>query len=102
MLGRLDGHFNLPLDLCRQVVGVLDPDSARVGDLDEPAIDRDERGDPIARDPAGGIDDGDPVAGQPVENRGLADVGTTDDSDLRYGQSEVPSHDPNSPDSTSL
>ena len=67
-----------------EVVHVLDAHAAGVDQLEEAVADLDERGDAVARDAGRRIDDGDAPAGQPVEQRRLADIGPADDGDDGY------------------
>src|SRR5262249_9202913 len=87
-VGLVDGDLDLPLDVVAEVVGVDDADAAGIDELKVPVTGLQDGGDAVARDPGGGIDDGDAPAGQPVEQRGLPHVGPADDGDdgERHGE----------------
>src|SRR5262249_47228196 len=67
------------------VVAILDAHAASVHQLEVPITGLDERGETITGHPRRGINDGDLAAGQPVEERRLANVGTTDNGNHRNG-----------------
>ena len=66
-----------------QIVDILDADAAGVDQFEEPAFPLDQMGHAIARDAGHVVDDGQPPAGQPIEDAGFADIRSTDDSNLR-------------------
>ena len=78
-----DADGDLPFDLGRQVVGILDADAAGVDQLEIPALGLDERGNAVPGDPGGRVDDADPPPGQAVEQRRFADVRPADNGDER-------------------
>ena len=73
--------LDLPLDVGGEVVRVHDAHAAGVDELEEPSAGLDEGGDAVAGDAGGRIDDADAPAGEPVEQRRLADVRPADDRD---------------------
>src|SRR5206468_7814284 len=62
---------------------------AGVGQLEEAEAGLDERGEAVARDAGRGIDNGDALARQPVEERRLADVGSADDGNHGDGHGSL-------------
>ena len=84
-VGLLDGDADLVLDLLGEVVDVLDPQPARVDQLEIPIVFVEQILDAVARHAGRRIDDGDQSAGQPVEERALPDVRTTDDGNFGDG-----------------
>ena len=84
--GRVDGELDLPLDVGGEVVDVHDAHAAGVDQFEEAVAGLDDGGDAVAGDAGGRIDDGDAPAGEPVEQRRLADVRPADDRDDRQGQ----------------
>ncbi len=75
--------LDLLLDLLGQIVDVLDADPAGIDQFDEALAELNEVGDAIAGHAGGRIDDGQPLAGEPVEKARLAHIGPADDGDLR-------------------
>src|SRR5262249_46670431 len=64
---------------------------AGVGQLEHAAVGAHPGREAVAGDAGGRIDDGDAPAGEPVEQRRLADVGPADDRDHRYSHGQAPS-----------
>ena len=82
-LGGIDRRLNLVLDLIGQVVDVFDAHAAGIDQFGETAVEIDQMGDAVARDPGRGIDDGKPLAREPIEDARFAHVGPADDHNLR-------------------
>ena len=87
-------RLDLTVDVVGQVVAIDHADAAGIDQLEVAGVllvaDVPQGPHPIARDPRHVIDDGDPTAGEPVEQRRLADVGPSHDHDFGNG------HDDNS------
>ena len=81
--GRVDGRLDLLLDFLGQIVDVLDAHAARIDQFDEPLAELGEVRDAIAGHAGRRIDDGQPLAGEPVEKARLAHIGPAHDGDLR-------------------
>ncbi len=81
--GRIDGRVDLLLDLLGEVVDVLDAHSAGIDQFDEPLAELDEVRLAVACHPGGGVDDGQTLPREPVEEARFAHVGPADDGDLR-------------------
>ena len=84
-LGFFDPDLDLPFDFVLQPIGVVQPDSPGVDQLDEPVAGLHHEGDPVTGDPGSRIDHRDSPPCQPVQQGTLADVGPTDDRDSRNG-----------------
>ncbi len=81
--GRVDGRLDLFLDVLGQIVDVVDAHAARIDQLDEALAELGKVRDAIAGHAGGRIDDGQPLAGQPIEKARLAHIGPAHDGDLR-------------------
>ena len=81
--GRVDGRLDLLLDVLGQVVDVLDAHAAGIDQLDEALAELSKERDAIAGHAGRRIDDGQPLAGEPVEKARLAHIGPAHDGDLR-------------------
>jgi hypothetical protein len=54
----------------------LDAHAARVDQFKKAVLHLNQGGQTIARNPGSGVNDGDPVPAEPIEQRGLPDIGT--------------------------
>src|SRR5437763_1573042 len=79
-----NGRLDLLLNFVSEVVHVLDADAPGISQLHQALVQRQQRGNAVARHPRGRVHDGDAPARQPVEQRRLAHVGTAHDGDDRY------------------
>ena len=68
-------HFGLMQDLARDVLLVVDDDTAGVDQLEAAAVVFGRPMDPVARDPGLVADDGAPLSCDAIEEGGLSDVG---------------------------
>src|SRR5262249_26300165 len=89
----LDRQLNLLLHLLGQVVSVLDADAACIHQLNVSAVGLDKGRHTVARYAGGWVNDTDASAGQPIKERGLADVwparhGDERDRHKRYSDCE--------------
>ena len=80
-VGRLDGDEGFDFHLLGKAIADRGADAAGVDDLNGEAGLLDRRGKAVAGDAGHVVDNGDAVAGEPVEERALADVGSADDGD---------------------
>jgi len=84
---RGDGRFDLTLDVRREIIFILDPHSAGVDQFKELAffLQFDQCRHPVSGDTFIVVHDGQPPAGQPIEQTAFAHVWTTNDGDLGNG-----------------
>ena len=75
--------LDLMLNVACQIIHVGEPHSARVHQLKVSIRLVHQVGDPITGHSRGGVDDGHSPSSQPIEERTLADVGTTDNDHTR-------------------
>ncbi len=80
---RINGRLNLFFDVLGQVVDVLDAHAAGIDQFDESFAELRKVRDAIAGHAGLRIDDGQPLAGKPVEKTRLAHIGPAHDGDLR-------------------
>ena len=78
-------NLALVFDFLGEIVDVVDAHSARVDQFEKTVVGLHQVRDAIAGDAGGGLDDRNPLAGQPVEQRALPHVGTADDDDFGNG-----------------
>ena len=80
---RFHGQLGLGLHLIGEFIGNSFSDAAGVHDFKGNISASAHGGEPVARDAGAVMHDGDVAAREPVEERGLAHVGTSDDGDHR-------------------
>ena len=80
-VGAPEGTADLLLDVGLEVVVVDDADAAGVDELEVVLVVLDDHGDAVARDAGSRVDDADPLAGEDVQQRALADVRAANDGD---------------------
>ena len=77
-----EARLDLPVDLGREAVGVVEAHAAGVDEVDHATIQLDPLHEPVTGHTLGGVLDGDPPLDEPVEQARLAHVGPADDDDL--------------------
>ncbi len=75
--------MDLFFDLFCEVVHVVDSHAPSVDQFEVVVLVMHEIGHTVPRDPRGIVDNGQAAADQPVKNAGLADIGASDNHDLR-------------------
>ena len=80
---RVDGRLDLLLDVFGQIVDVLNAHAAGIDQLDKAFAELREVRNTIAGHAGRRIDNGQPLAGEPVEKTRLAHIGPAHDGDLR-------------------